>query len=152
MFQSSATADTTFYNRLQGKPFEAEIHCEFPTSLFDVIKHAKSIRYGNKRDKVNGEAWIKLLKDHINKLVKRKKLLLEIRIVLDERGLTIKDAIETIKGGNDEVKHLGIELIDLAQLCKYVDIKIKNPEKTLIPVMDSFDKNMFGEVSATAFI
>lgn len=42
-------------------------------------------------------------------------------------------------------------MIDLVQLCRIAEVKL-NPETQLIPIMDTFDKDLFGEIPASDLI
>ena len=81
----------------------------------------------------------------------RSQELLKIRKQLDERGVKIEKALEQVKGSNDKIEDQGIELIDFAQLCKIAEVKL-DPQTQLIPIMDTFDKNLFGEIPAVDLI
>lgn len=39
----------------------------------------------------------------------------------------------------------------MAQLCKMAEVKL-DPQTQLIPIMDTFEKNIFGEIPATDLI
>ena len=57
----------------------------------------------------------------------RSQELLKIRKQLDERGVKIEQALTQVKNSNDDIEDQGIELIDLAQLCKIAEVKL-DPE------------------------
>ena len=71
---------------------------------------------------------------------------LNIRKALDERGRTIEDALREVEGSNDKIKDQGIELIDMAMLCVITEVKL-NMETQLMPIMETFDTNIYGKVS-----
>ena len=81
----------------------------------------------------------------------RSRELLNIKRVLDERGEKIENVIQTIKCTNDMIGDLGIELVDLAQLCHLTGVKLDIATQ-LEPIMDTFDRNLYGEVAAVDFI
>ena len=53
--------------------------------------------------------------------------------------------------GQTNIEDQGLELIDMVQLCQMLNIKI-SVERTLLPMMETFEKNMYGEVSCTDLI
>ena len=95
--------------------------------------------------------WKDKLLVHIDKLVVRQRELLNIRKALDEMGQTIEQALMTIKCTNDNIEDLGVELSDMAQLCHMTEIKL-DIKMVLEPILDTFDRNLYGEVAATDLI
>ena len=70
---------------------------------------------------------------------------------LDERGTTIEHALQQIKNSSDNIEEQGVELIDFVQLCRYLEVKL-DVQTVVIPIMETFDKNMYGEVAAVDII
>ena len=100
---------------------------------------------------VDVSLFIDLLTDHIAKLTLRNKEMLNMKKVLDERGETIEHALQQVKGTNDNIEEKGIELIDFVQLCQLLDIKLE-VRSVVMPILETFDKNMYGEVATSEFI
>ena len=135
-----------FAEILKSPPFCADVNCDLPTSLTSVLQYASQIiDYQNCVDLRN---WKALLIEHIKKLTLRQKELLKIKKALDERGQTVEKALVNIKCTNDNIEDIGIELSDLQQLCILTEVKL-DTETVLRPILDTFDRNLYGEVAAT---
>lgn len=80
--------DKDFIHILEQPPFNTSIEVEFPTSLQSVVRWSQKIRSG--AILVDITRFIELVDDHIDKLSKRKKELLEMKKVLDDQGTTIE--------------------------------------------------------------
>lgn len=145
-FGNTSMQETRFVDLLNSQPFNTETNCEFPTDLTRVLKYATEIRDKRSRNSIDVGKFKDLLKAHIKKLTMRTTEFLNIRKALDERGRTIEDALREVEGSNDKIKDQGIELIDMAMLCVITEVKL-NMETQLMPIMETFDTNIYGKVS-----
>jgi Ca2+-binding EF-hand superfamily protein len=139
-----------FVDKLDQEPFKTSMVCDLPTNLNSVINYSREIHDAS-GNFVDLGKFKELLVVHIDKLTMRSKELLNIKRVLDERGETIENVLLTIKSTNDKIEDLGIELIDFAQLCHMTEVKL-DLKTQLEPIMETFDRNLYGEVAATDLI
>ena len=132
---------------LNEPPFDTRNAVEFPVELDTILGYSRELSDGWSRG-VSIPKFKALLKDHIRKLTIRTQEFLNIRKGLDERGFTIEQAISQIKNTTDKMEDIGVEMLDLVTVIEYSGYKMQDGREKLQIVMDTFEKSIYGEVSA----
>ena len=132
---------------LNEPPFDTRNAVEFPVELDTILGYSRELSDGWSRG-VSIPKFKALLKDHIRKLTIRTQEFLNIRKGLDERGFTIEQAISQIKNTTDKMEDIGVEMLDLVTVIEYSGYKMQDGREKLQMIMDTFEKSIYGEVSA----